>query len=214
MISASILSCDHAWIGRDAASAAAAGAGSLHVDIMDGTYVENMTFGPQLVRDLRKLVDVPMCVHLEVASPELCAPLFFDTPCQSIVFQADTCRNPIHLIKKIQAAGKRAGAAVGPAHDVSSLRHILRHLDEVIVMSVEPGYAGQQFEPSVYGKLRQLRQWMAEAGRQIPVSVDGGVTPGNIRALRDAGADVFICGSYLFRGDMARNAASLLEALG
>lgn len=214
VISASILSCNHAFIGDGVRQAVAAGADSIHVDVMDGYYVENMTFGPQLIRDLRAVTAAPICVHLEVENPDRAAPLFLDTPCDSLVFQMDACRNPIHLLEKIRRSGKRAGAAVGPAYGAESLRHILCHLDEVILMSVEPGYGGQAFEPSVYEKLRTLEQLMKAAGRRVCVSVDGGVCAENAALLRDAGADVLICGSSVFQGgDIPKNLRLLLNAL-
>ncbi len=214
VISASILSCNHAFLGDGVRQAVAAGAASIHVDVMDGYYVENMTFGPQLIRDLRAVTAVPICVHLEVGDPDRAASLFLDTPCESLVFQIDACRNPIHLLKKIRQAGKRAGAAVGPAYEVESLRHILHHLDEIIVMSVEPGYGGQSFESSVYEKLRKLRQLLEAGGYQAHVSVDGGICAENAAALRDAGADVLICGSSVFRkAEISENLRLLLNAL-
>lgn len=214
VISASILSCNHAFLGDGVRQAVAAGAASIHVDVMDGYYVENMTFGPQLIRDLRAVTAVPICVHLEVGDPDRTASLFLDTPCESLVFQIDACHNPIHLLKKIRQAGKRAGAAVGPAYEVESLRHILHHLDEIIVMSVEPGYGGQSFESSVYEKLRKLRQLLEAGGYQAHVSVDGGICAENAAALRDAGADVLICGSSVFRkAEISENLRLLLNAL-
>ncbi len=214
VISASILSCDHAYIGDGIRKAIAAGAGSIHVDVMDGYYVENMTFGPRLIWDIRRIVQVPVCVHLEVENPDRIVPLFLDTPCDSIVFQMDACRNPIHLLKKIRQGGKRAGAAVGPAYTPEVLRYILYHMDEIILMSVEPGYAGQDFETSIYEKLRDLRRLMKDAGRQIPVGIDGGVCEDNAAKLRNAGADTLICGSSLFNGeDISGNLRRLLAPL-
>nr|WP_325185889.1 ribulose-phosphate 3-epimerase [uncultured Oscillibacter sp.] len=214
VISASILSCDHAYIGDGIRKALAAGAGSIHVDVMDGYYVENMTFGPRLIWDIRRIAQVPVCVHLEVENPERIVPLFLDTPCDSIVFQTDACRNPIHLLEKIRQGGKRAGAAIGPAYAPEALRYILRHVDEIILMSVEPGYAGQDFEASVYEKLRELRRLMENAGRRIPVGIDGGVCAENAAKLRDAGADILICGSSVFNGeDISENLRRLLASL-
>lgn len=214
VISASILSCDHAYLGDGIRKAVAAGAGSIHVDVMDGYYVENMTFGPRLIWDIRRIVQVPICVHLEVENPDRIVPLFLDTPCDSIVFQMDACHNPIHLLKKIRQGGKRAGAAVSPAYTPEALRYILCHMDEIILMSVEPGYAGQDFEPSVYGKLRDLRRLMKDADRQIPIGIDGGVCAENAAKLRNAGADTLICGSSLFNGeDISGNLRRLLASL-
>lgn len=213
IISASILSCSQAYIGRDVTQAINAGAKTIHVDIMDGYYVRNMTFGPGLIRDLAEITNAPICVHLEVEKPELIAPLFFDTPCHSIVFQIDASNNPICLLRQIKSAGKRAGVGLGPAYGIENVRHIMHHLDEIIIMSVEPGYAGQPFESSVYEKLVDFRRLANDAGVSVEVSVDGGVAVSNARKLKESGADVLICGSSVFNGDISKNVQQLLLSL-
>ena len=212
-ISASILSADPAYIGRDLLQAIEAGATSVHVDVMDGYYVQNMTFGPALIHSLAKLTSAPICVHLEVGDPDRIAPLFYDTPCHSIVFQTDACHNPIHLLREIKAAGKCAGVGIGPAFGTETAKHILHHVEEVIVMSEEPGYAGQKFEASVYEKLRELKAMMKERGLEIPISVDGGVNAQNAAALIEAGTDILICGSSVFNGNIPENTKKILHAL-
>ena len=180
---------------------------------MDGDYVDNMTFGPKLIDELKELCSLPLSVHLETGRPERFFRLFRDTKADIVSFQVDACSNPLHLIGEIRASGKQVGAAIGPAYGIETVRYILPYLDYVNVMSVEPGYAGQRFEPSVYGKLRELRALLTENGYGARVSVDGGVNEGNIPLLLEAGADILICGSSAFRNDtIEENIARLLRA--
>lgn len=211
VLSASILSCNPAYIGSQVEEAMKSGAGAIHVDVMDGYYVSNMTFGPALIHALAEITDAPIIVHLEVGNPDVIAPLFYDTPCHSIVFQMDSCHNPIHLIRQIKAAGKKAGVGVGPAFGIDTVRHVIHHLDEIVIMSVEPGYAGQPFEASVYEKLETFREMAKKAGVRVEVGVDGGVNAANTQSLVDAGTDVLICGSALFNGNISENVEKLLN---
>ncbi len=214
-VSASILSCRHAAIGEGVRRAQNAGAGFIHIDIMDGDYVDNMTFGPKLVDELKEIVSLPLSVHLETGRPERFFRLFRDSKADIVTFQIDACSNPLHLIGEIRASGKQVGAAIGPAYGIESVRYILPYLDYVNVMSVEPGYAGQRFEPSVYGKLRALRGQIAENGYGTRLSVDGGVNAANASLLLEAGADILICGSSAFQNDaVEENIARLLRAGG
>ncbi len=214
-VSASILSCRHTAIGEGVRRAEAAGAGFIHIDIMDGDYVDNMTVGPKLFDELKEICSLPLSVHLETGRPERFFRLFRETGADVITFQTDACSNPLHLIGEIKKSGKQVGAAIGPAYGIESVRYILPYLDYVNVMSVEPGYAGQRFEPSVYGKLRELRALLTENGYGARVSVDGGVNAENIPLLLEAGADILICGSSAFQNDtVEENIARLLHAGG
>ena len=210
-VSASLLGCDRMRIGQQVLAAEQAGVQYLHVDVMDGRYVENLAFCPQTVTDLRKICSLPVAVHLEVCHPESIVPLFLETGADIITFQLDACPNPIHLLQKIRNAGKEAGIGIGPAYGVEGVRHILRHFDRLTLMSVEPGYGGQVFEESIYGKIRDAKDLLRESGARIPISVDGGVDLSTAPRLLAQGADVLISGSYLFGADIRSRARSLVE---
>lgn len=197
-IEPSILSCDQTRLGEQVAAAAEGGADFFHIDVMDGVYVANLTFGPRTVSDLKKMTAVPLSVHLELYHPENYVEMFAKAGADILTFQLDAATDPAALLERIRAAGMQAGIALRPGEPVEALYPLLSQLDRIILMSVEPGFEKQTFNPCVFDKLAALRAKMAECGCAPTVAVDGGVTPPTAYGLAAAGADVLIVGSYVF----------------
>lgn len=208
-VSASILACDQMRIGEQSLCAERGGADYYHVDVMDGNYVRNLAFSPQTVRDLKKISSLPISVHLEVRDPDTVAPLFYETGADIMTFQLDACPNPIHLLEQIRMQGIMAGLGIGPAYDVDGIKYLLKHIDWLILMSVEPGYGGQHFESSVLEKIQKAKGIMKETGRIIPIAIDGGIDINTAPLVLSAGADVLISGSWLFSGNIEEKTGML-----
>lgn len=213
-VSASILNCNSMQLGQAIESAEKGGADFIHIDVMDGHYVENLAFSPQMVSDMKKITQLPLSVHLEVIKPENFLAMFAKAGADSITFQLDACPNPIHFIKEIKKCGIKAGVGIGPSHGVEALRYMLHHIDSIILMSVEPGYGGQQFEESIYEKIRRVCEIMEETNCKIPIGIDGSVTPERGKKLVQAGAEILIAGTYLFgSGNVSENIKNLKTAV-
>ena len=200
-IAPSILSADFARLGDEVRAIAAAGADYVHVDVMDGHFVPNITIGPLVVNGLRPVTDIPFDVHLMIENPDLYIPEFARVGSDIITVHQEAVAHLHRTVQLIKSFGKKAGVSINPATPVSSLEVILEDIDLVLIMSVNPGFGGQSFIESCIPKIEELRQMIDARGLKIELEVDGGVKLDNIGRIATAGADVFVAGSAVFGAD-------------
>ncbi len=203
-IAPSILSADFARLGDEIRAAEAAGAHLLHVDVMDGHFVPNITIGPPVVESIRKVTRLPLDVHLMIEDPDKFLKDFVAAGADILTVHYEATVHVHRSVQMIKESGVKAGVSINPATPVWNLDNILGDLDLVLVMSVNPGFGGQKFIPVALEKLRQLRKRIDDAGLAASIEVDGGVKPENAREIAAAGADILVMGSAFFSsGDYA-----------
>ncbi|MGA1793594.1 MAG: ribulose-phosphate 3-epimerase [Thermoplasmatota archaeon] len=211
-ISPSILSADPYRLGADIERALKSGIDMLHVDVMDGHFVPNITFGLPLVSSLRKHLDVELDVHLMISDPDRYAPLFVKAGADIVTVHVEATHHLDRLLDSISEAGAKAGVTLNPHTPLENLRWVLDKADMVLVMSVNPGFGGQSFIPSSIQRVKDLKVMMEDAGVDIPVEIDGGITPDTAPGVVEAGADVLVAGSAVFSAN-GRNIENNIEAL-
>ncbi len=209
-ISPSILSADFSRLGEDVQAVDRAGADYIHIDVMDGHFVPNITIGPLVVEALRKVTDKPLDVHLMIENPDLYIADFAKAGADIITVHQEAVPHLHRTVQLIKSLGKKAGVSLNPATPVETLDIILDELDLVLIMSVNPGFGGQSFIPSALDKIRALRQRITARGLSTELEVDGGVKIDNIREVVAAGADVLVAGSAVFNTE---NYAATISAL-
>ncbi len=209
-IAPSILSADFSRLGDEVRAVAAAGADYIHVDVMDGHFVPNITIGPLVVEAVRKVTDLPLDVHLMIENPDLYIPDFAAAGADIIVVHAEATRHLHRTVQLVKAHGKRAGVSLNPATPLHHLDYILDELDLVLLMTVNPGFGGQSFIEACLPKIHALRGILDKRGLETELEVDGGVKIANIDRIAHAGADVFVAGSAVFgSADYAATIAEL-----
>ncbi len=210
-IAPSILSADFARLGEQVAEAEKGGADYIHVDVMDGHFVPNLTIGPLIVEAIRSITSLALDVHLMIEAPERYVEDFARAGADIITVQWEACPHLHRVIQAIKGKGVKAGVALNPATPVHSLVDILPDLDLVLVMSVNPGFGGQTFIPQTIPKLRVLRRMMGEQGARCEVEVDGGINAQTAASVVAAGAEVLVAGSAVFnhKASVAENITAL-----
>nr|WP_301538756.1 ribulose-phosphate 3-epimerase [Microbacterium sp. SYP-A9085] len=210
-INPSILAADFADMRAELARIG--GADFVHVDVMDNHFVPNLTFGPQMVERIQATSPVPLDVHLMIDDPDRWAPGYAELGAASVTFHLEAANEPVALARRLRAIGARAGIAVKPMTPVESLFDILDDVDQILVMTVEPGFGGQSFMPETMPKLRRLSDEARRRGSSVWLQVDGGISPDTIAQAADAGADTFVAGSAVFGADDPDRAIAALRKL-
>ncbi|MGC2474689.1 MAG: ribulose-phosphate 3-epimerase [Candidatus Sulfotelmatobacter sp.] len=209
----SILSADFARLGEQVRAAEEGGASLIHVDVMDGHFVPNLTIGPPVVKSLRKVTDLPLDCHLMIENPDEFIPVFAEAGINWMSVHQEACRHLNRTLHLIKSHNCLAGVVINPATPVETLSEVLDIVDYVLVMSVNPGFGAQKFIPSTLHKMRRLADIRRQRGLQYRIEVDGGVSLETIADVVHAGAEILVAGNAVFgKGDPKKNAEALLKA--
>jgi ribulose-phosphate 3-epimerase len=200
-IAPSILSADFARLGEEIKAVEKGGADYIHVDVMDGHFVPNITIGPMIVKAARRTTTLPLDVHLMISNPDLFIDDFAAAGASIITVHAEAATHLHRTVHRIKDQGVRASVSLNPATDLSALTYVLGDLDMVLLMTVNPGFEGQKFIPAVVPKIEALKKIIRERHLKVDIEVDGGISEQNIKTVSSAGADVFVAGSAIFYSD-------------
>ena len=211
LVAPSILSADFGNLARDVKAICDAGCDLVHVDVMDGHFVPNMTIGPVVVSAVAKAATKPLDVHLMVENNTFFVDLFAPLKPGYITFHMEEEKNPHRLVQYIREQGIKPGVVLNPHTPAEAVEYLLQDLDMVLIMSVNPGFGGQKFIPNVVEKIKRLKALRDRINPECLIEIDGGVTAENIELLRDAGVDICVAGSYVFKHDSYETAISNLK---
>ena len=210
LVAPSILSADFARLGEEVAAVESAGADWIHVDVMDGRFVPNLTIGPPVVKALRKVTKLPLDVHLMIVEPERYVDAFAEAGADTITIHVEACTHLHRTLCHIRSLGKRAGVTMNPSTSEESIRYVLEVVDQVLVMSVNPGFGGQSFIREQLTKVAAIRKMIDDRKLPIDLEIDGGITPDTAPDAIAAGARVLVAGNAVFNG---KDYASAIAAL-
>lgn len=211
----SVLSADFSKLGEDVKTIEDAGAHLIHVDVMDGHFVPNITIGPAVMKSLVRWTSMPFDVHLMISDPDKYAPLFVTPQTEFITVHAEACTHLHRTLQSIRALGVKAGVALNPATSLSAVEYVADLADLIMVMSVNPGFGGQSFIPSALEKVQRLADLRAEKGYTFEIEIDGGVGLGNIAEVSAAGVDIAVAGSAVYGAeDVGQRVKELVARMG
>lgn len=214
ILAPSILAADFSRLRDELKTCEEAGATYIHIDVMDGNFVPNISFGAPLIKSLRKCSKAIFDVHLMIDEPIRYITDFKDAGADIITFHYEAAKHVDRTIFEIHESGIKAGVALNPSTPVIVLKDILSSLDSVLLMGVNPGFGGQKYIPYVTGKIKELKSMVCTLGMDLDIEVDGGVTFSNIKSIQEAGVNIFVSGSRVFNGDISENIRKFLKILG
>lgn len=211
IIAPSVLALDYSRVNEQISELNESKAEWIHFDVMDGHFVPNLTFGPDILKGMKKLTTLLFDVHIMVCDPEFYADVFIDAGANCLTFHIEALENNkiLPLISRIKDRGVMAGISIKPNTDIECLRPFIEHVDLVLLMSVEPGFGGQSFDHNVIDKIKIVQQMSDEYNSKLLIEIDGGINDQTAKLCKEAGADVLVSGSYIFKGDIKKQIESL-----
>lgn len=212
-LSPSILAADFACLGKEIKEAEEAGAKWLHLDVMDGKFVPCVSFGMPVITSLRKVSNLFFDVHLMIEEPERYIKEFKEAGADMLTVHAEACRHLDRVLHEIHNAGMKAGIALNPGTSLSAIEEVLGLADMILIMTVNPGFGGQKFIPYTADKIRRLKKMLEDRNLTVDIQVDGGIGKDTLETVMDAGANIFVMGSAVFRGDIKENVAMYLKQM-
>lgn len=211
-VAPSILSADFSKMGEEVENIVEAGADYIHLDVMDGKFVDNITFGFKMIKDLRKLTSAVFDVHLMIDEPETYVDRFIESGADILTVHLEAVKKPIiDVVKKIRARGVKSAVSIKPKTDVNLLKPLIPYVDMVLIMSVEPGFGGQAFMESSLDKVKAVKEMIKAENRDIEIEIDGGINEKTAAAAVSAGVDVLVAGSYVFKAEDRKKAIAFLK---